>query len=388
MKIVADQRIPYLDQAFGTFGTLVKLESGAVDNVTVRDADALIVRSETRVDEKLLAGSNVSFVGTATIGTDHVDAGFLSQHGIEFASAPGSNANAVVQYVFAALFAVAKKRGFGLWGKTIGVVGVGNVGSRVVRVAKAIGMNVLENDPPLARAAGDSRFVPLDELSQADIITLHVPLTKSGSDPTFHLFDEKRIFKMKSGAILVNSSRGGVTETGALKKALTSGALPDCVLDVWEHEPNIDLELVPLSAIATPHIAGYSIDGKVNATKMVYTAFCNHFKYPQTWDTNHVISPPKNPLIAVDGDLSDHEAAVATALRHCYEIERDDEALRKITSVPTADRGLFFKKLRGNYILRHELSNYTVDLQRENSSLSEMLKSFGFKIRYQESGKE
>lgn len=388
MKIVADQRIPYVDLAFGTFGTLVKLESGAIDNGAVRDADAIIVRSETKVDEKLLTGSKASFVGTATIGTDHVDTGFLSRQGIDFASAPGCNANAVVQYVFAALFAVAERKGFALRGKTIGVVGVGNVGSKVVGVAKAIGMSVLENDPPLARATGDTRFLSLDELSQADIITLHVPLTKQGSDPTFHLFDEERISKMKPGSILISSSRGGVVETNALKKALTNRTLSDSVLDVWEHEPNIDLELLSLCAIATPHIAGYSIDGKVNATKMIYAAFCKHFNYPQTWDASDIVPPPKNPVMTVDGDTSDHEGVVARIVKQCYDIEMDDENLRKITSVPIADRGTFFKRLRGNYNFRYELSNFTVVLPRENPPLSEMLKSFGYKIRYRGDGRD
>ncbi|MFZ1082651.1 MAG: 4-phosphoerythronate dehydrogenase [Candidatus Kryptoniota bacterium] len=300
MKIVADQKIPYIDLAFDTFGALVKLESGAIDNTMVRDADALIVRSETRVDEKLLTGSKLSFVGTATIGTDHVDTDFLDRNGINFSSAPGCNANAVVQYIFSALFAIAKEKDFALRGKTLGVVGVGNVGSKIVRVAKALGMSVLENDPPLARSTGDSRFVSLDELNQADIITLHVPLTNHGSDPTFHLFNEKRISKMKSGAILINSSRGPVVETTAMEKALAGGKLSVGVLDVWEDEPNIESELLSLCAIGTPHIAGYSIDGKVNATRMIYQAFCEHFNFPQTWDANGIVPSPKNPVITID----------------------------------------------------------------------------------------
>lgn len=347
----------------------------------VRDADALIVRSETRVDEKLLTGSKLSFVGTATIGTDHVDTDFLDRNGINFSSAPGCNANAVVQYIFSALFAIAKEKDFALRGKTLGVVGVGNVGSKIVRVAKALGMSVLENDPPLARSTGDSRFVSLDELNQADIITLHVPLTNHGSDPTFHLFNEKRISKMKSGAILINSSRGPVVETTAMEKALAGGKLSVGVLDVWEDEPNIESELLSLCAIGTPHIAGYSIDGKVNATRMIYQAFCEHFNFPQTWDANGIVPSPKNPVITIDEDVFDEEI-VSRIVKQCYNIERDDENLRKISSIPAEERGKFFKQLRGNYNFRHEYSNFTVVLPKENLSLSEMLKSFGFRIRY------
>ncbi len=387
MQIVADQKIPYVDLAFGTFGTLVKVESSAIDNIMMHDADALIVRSETKVDEKLLTGSRVSFVGTATIGTDHVDTDFLNKRGISFASAPGCNSFAVMQYISAVLFTTAKRNSFELAGKSLGVIGVGNVGGKIVRVAKAVGMNVLENDPPLARSTGDPRFVSLDNLMGADFISVHVPFTRAGADPTFHLFDEKRLSAMKPGSILINSSRGGVVDGNALKKALKVGHLAATVLDVWEHEPNIDLELLSLCAIGTPHIAGYSIDGKVNATRMIYQAFCAHFNFPQMWDASNIVPPPKKPLIIIDENAS-NEVIVSRIVEECYDIERDDENLRKISSIPAEERGKFFKQLRGSYNFRHEFSQFTVVLQTENPSLRDMLKSFGLKIRYKGDGRD
>jgi len=379
MKIVVDSAIPFVDDAFGTFGSLVKLESRAIDDLAVRDADAIIVRSETKVDAKLLAGSKVQFVGTATIGTDHVDTVFLENQGITFASAPGSNSNAVVQYVFAALFTLAERRHFLLKGKTLGVVGVGNIGSKVVRIGQKLGMNVLQNDPPLERATRDPEFVPLDELMKSDFITIHVPFTRMGPDPTFHLFDENRLALMKKGSVLINSSRGGVVDNKALKGVLTSKLLGEVVLDVWENEPKIDVDLLSACAIGTPHIAGYSIDGKVNATKMVLRAFCERFGLRESGDLSLLVSAPEQPVIEIDGGSSDDERVIAAVIRHCYDIREDDKSLRKITSVDPAARGNFFKRLRSGYHFRHEFSNYSVEVKEEESSLGEILSSFGFR---------
>jgi len=381
MKIVVDQKIPYIDSAFGGIATLVKLDSGSINNSTVQNADALVVRSETKVNEGLLTGSKVSFVGTATIGIDHIDSEFLFTHGIKFASAPGCNANAVVQYVFSILFTIAEKKKFLLKDKTLGVVGSGNVGSKVARIARAIGMDVMENDPPLQRSIGDSKFVSLDDVMGADIVTLHVPLTSQGSDPTFHLFDGKQIARMKPGSILINSSRGAVVKGEALTNALSSGKLSAAALDVWEHEPNIDLELLRLCAIGTPHIAGYSIDGKVNATRMIYQAFCQHFNLSPEWDSSTIIPQPKNPIIEVHENASDEET-LSKVIKCCYDAEKDDKNLRNILSLLPDQRAKFFKQLRGNYNFRHEFSNYKVVLARKMMQIGNALKAFGFTVHY------
>ena len=382
MRIVVDQRIPFVEEAFGPFGEVAKYDSSALDNVAVKNADALLVRSETKVDEKLLAGSKLKFVGTATIGTDHVDVDYLNRQGIEFASAPGCNSNAVVQYVFSALFTLAERFGSRLEGKTLGVVGVGNIGSKIVHVGRSLGMRVLQNDPPLARLTGDSCFVPLDDLMGADFITVHVPYTKSGPDATHHLFDEKRLSMLARGAVLINSSRGAVVDNQALKTALSRGAPGNAVLDVWEKEPNIDTELLSKCAIGTQHIAGYSIDGKVNATRMIYEAFCGYYELEKSWDSASVINPPEDPVITVEAGYSYPEAVISKAVRKCYDITKDDELLRKISALKEDERGPYFKGLRGKYVFRYEFSNMTVVLPRRDKILSDALEAFKFKVGY------
>ncbi|MCL5267449.1 MAG: 4-phosphoerythronate dehydrogenase PdxB [Bacteroidetes bacterium] len=380
MRIVVDQKIPFVEEAFSPFGEIVKYDSRAIDGTAVRDADALLVRSETRVNDKLLAGSSVKFVGTATIGTDHIDIDFLRRNDIAFASAPGCNSNAVVQYVFSALFTLAKRNNFMLKGKTLGVVGVGNIGSKIVRVAEKLGMEVLQNDPPLSRATRESRFLSLDDLMAANFITIHVPYTKTGSDPTFHLFDEARISAMKKGSTLINTSRGGVVDNKAMKEALRNGTIGDGILDVWENEPNIDTELLSICSIGTPHIAGYSINGKVNATKMIYSEFCDYFNFPKAWDPSSAVPIPEKPEISVDKDTSDEESTVSEVVTRVYNIENDDSTLRKISSMPQEQMGAYFKGLRGNYHFRDEFSNFTIALQSKKKYLIGILGTFGFKV--------
>jgi erythronate-4-phosphate dehydrogenase len=380
MRIVVDQKIPFVEEAFGPFGDIAKYDSRAIDGAAVRDADVLLVRSETKVNEKLVAGSKLKFVGTATIGTDHVDTHFLSRNNIAFASAPGCNSNAVVQYVFSALFTLANRGGFKLKGKTLGVVGVGNIGSKIVRVGEKLGMRVLQNDPPLFRMTGESRFLPLDDLMPADFITIHVPFTRAGSDPTFHLFDEARISVMKKGSALINTSRGGVVDNEAMKEALKNGTTGNGILDVWENEPTIDTELLSICSIGTQHIAGYSINGKVNATRMIYKAFCDFFNVPRSWDSSAAVPVPEEPVISIGEIAQDVETTVAETVRQVYDIENDDRVLRKIGSMPKEQQGAYFKGLRGNYHFRHEFSDFSVNLPFQHQPLMEALEVFGFKV--------
>ncbi|MFQ6115755.1 MAG: 4-phosphoerythronate dehydrogenase PdxB [bacterium] len=380
MNIVADTNIPFVQAAFGHLGELKLLTTHEINSDTIQEADILLVRSETKVDKALLEGSQVRFVGTATIGTDHVDLDYLNKKGIGFANAPGSNANSVAEYILAALLALGEQRGFALKGKTLGVVGVGNIGSRVVRLAEVMGMQVLQNDPPLARATGDSRFLPLDDLMEADILTLHVPLTKMGRDATFHLFDKSRLAKMKPGSILINTSRGGVVETAALKEALAHKTLDTCVLDVWENEPNIDTELLSYVALGTPHIAGYSLDGKVRGTRMIYEAVCQYFDLPSTWDAIAGLPEPRKAKILVSDDSTDMENVIRNVVKQCYDIEQDDKNLRVLLSLTDNQRPGYFERLRSEYPVRREFFNTAVLLSSNNKLLSSMLKSLGFRV--------
>ncbi|HXX63141.1 MAG TPA: 4-phosphoerythronate dehydrogenase, partial [Bacteroidota bacterium] len=237
-QIVVDRNIPLASSAFHAFGDVRLLETGAFSAETIGDADVLVIRSETKVGARLLEGTNVQFVGTATIGTDHIDTDYLSSKGIAFANAPGCNANSVKEYVLAALLVLAGRSGRPLRGRKLGVVGLGHIGSRVAEMGRALGMTVLANDPPIARLTPRSDLLPIDALMQSDIITLHVPLTRQGPDATDRLFDRRRIQALKRGAILINTSRGAVVESEALREALQSGHLGAAILDVWEGEPS------------------------------------------------------------------------------------------------------------------------------------------------------
>ena len=381
MNIVADKNIHFVDQAFKQFGEVELLETTGFKKDAIKNADILIVRSEVKVNEKLLDGSKVRFVGTSTIGTDHIDINYLSQKKIAFANAPGSNSNSVAEYVVVALLELQEKYNFQLEGKSIGVVGVGNIGSKVVKYAKALGLNVLQNDPPLKKLTNNPDFLPLDDLMSCDIITLHVPLTFDGEDKTYHLFDKDRIGKMKKGSVLINTSRGAVVDTNALKNALSSGHLLTAILDVWENEPNIDVELLKKVFIGTPHIAGYSLDGKVNAIRMVYEAACKYFNQDVKWDPSNEL---KNliwlgrlkPEVVVD-----YYSTLKQIINNNYDIFEDHEKLIKMCDLPHSQQGLFFMKLRTTYPIRREFFNTTVHIPKSQLKLLGQLEALNFKVK-------
>lgn len=381
LTIVVNKNTPLVVEAFSGIGNVIALDTTEVTRERVRDADILIVRSETRVDHNLLDGSKVRFVGTVTIGTDHVDLEYLAARGIRFANAPGSNANSVAEYIVAALLTWSERKGEGLRGKTIGVVGVGNVGRKVVRAARILGMNVLCNDPPLARLTGDPAFLSLDGLMEADIITLHVPLSRSGPDPTYHLFDERRINRMKRGSVLINTSRGGVVATDALHAALSSGRISTAILDVWEGEPEIDIGLLSRVAIGTAHIAGYSLDGKLNALRMVYEEVCRYLAIPPRWDGSFGDTPEPHPAITVPEHVTDPENVLRSAVSRTYDIELDDYLLRRIALVPQDERAQYFMRLRADYRIRREFFHRVVELGRHHTAAKQLLEGMGFLVR-------
>jgi erythronate-4-phosphate dehydrogenase len=407
VKIVADENIPYVQEAFGTLGKVIALPGRKIGSRAVREADMLLVRSITQVNAMLLEGSHIRFVGTATIGTDHVDEECLRSRGIAFASAPGSNANSVAEYIVAALLTLAKRRNFRVAGKTIGVIGVGNCGSRFVKKAEALGINVLLNDPPLWRQTGHSEYRPIEELFGADVVTLHVPLTYEGVDATCHLVDEAFLRQVRPGAIVVNTSRGGVVDGRALKEGLDSGKIGGAVLDVWENEPNIDLDLLDRVEIGTPHIAGYSFDGKVNATAMLYEAASKFLGVEKEWDAASCLPEPDCARIEVweaaqakcltapgipAGEVTarvvhsgaSDEDTIAEIVRLVYDAEKDDDGLRKVKSIAENERGAFFDNLRKEYPVRREFHNTEVVLPESLCSLAEALSRLGFRARKQE----
>lgn len=323
MKVVVDNKIPYIKEAIEGIADEVVFLSGAdFTPEAVKDADALIVRTRTRCDRALLEGSRVKFIATATIGYDHIDVEYCREAGIEWTNCPGCNAGSVEQYVHAVLLLLSREKGLKLEEATLGVVGVGHVGSRVARMAETLGMRVLLNDPPRADR-GEKGFVDLPTIArECDVITFHTPLNRDGKYATCHLVDENFLFGLGRTPYLINASRGEVVDTASLLAALAAGRVKEAVIDTWEYEPRISRELMEVALIATPHIAGYSADGKANATRMSLEALCRFFGV----EADFVIAPPEGP--------SD------------YDPRRDSEWLKS-----SPDK---FEWLRGNYPVRRE----------------------------------
>lgn len=377
MRILADENIPYVRDAFSSLGEVTTVSGRAITPDLARTADLLLVRSITQVNAALLDGSSVRFVATATIGEDHIDKIYLASRGIAFSSAPGSNANSVAQYLVGALLALAKRFDLNLGKMTLGVVGVGNVGSRVARQASGLGLRCVLNDPPLARATGDPKYRPIEEVLACDIVTLHVPLTREGQDRTYHLADRRFIRSLKPGAILINTSRGSVAEGSAIHKALADGHLRACVLDVWEGEPNIDVGLLRDVFIGTPHIAGYSFDGKVNGTRQIYEAACRALGIQPTWDPSPLLPAPECPEVRIDGTDPDalHKAVLAV-----YDIRNDDAAMRRMLDASPEERPKLFDRLRKEYPRRREFLNTCAIVMPANEDLEVRLAALGFNV--------
>jgi erythronate-4-phosphate dehydrogenase len=381
MKIIADENIPFVKECFSSIGDVQTFSGRKITPETVADADCLLVRSITPVNEKLLAKSNVKFVATATIGFEHVDIDCLAKRGIGFASAPGSNANSVADYLVAALLSVAKKHKITLAGKSIGVVGVGNVGGKVAKKCTALGMIVKLNDPPLARQTGESKYRPLNELFDCDFITLHTPLTREGQDKTYHLADENFFKSLKAGCVFINTCRGGVHDTATLKDAIKSKKLSAVILDVWENEPNIDCELLRMVDISTPHIAGYSLDGKIAGLIMIYSAACKYFNIEPKHTIADFLPPPKVPQIIIDQITTDEQSLLHEIVQQVYAINRDDFNTRELAMVEPGKRAKFFDDLRKNYPVRREFQNTTVILKQRSLHLADVFNSIGFKTK-------
>lgn len=366
-RIIADSNIPYVMEAFGHLGAVERRPGRSIGPEDVVNADVLLVRSVTEVGPSLLDNSSVQFVGSATIGTDHVDQQYLEEEGIAFAHAPGSNADSVADYVVAALLTLARDHGVPLSKQTVGVVGCGNIGSRVARRLEVFGLSVLRNDPPVARAARGGaltpEFVPLARvLQEADIVTLHVPLTLSGRDKTHHLIDDEALRTLQRGAWLLNTSRGAAVDNAALLRAVRGDQIGAVALDVWENEPTPDPELVRAVDLATPHIAGYAQDGKVRGTKMLYTAVCDHLGVEEVWSPERALESatpdalrccPPDPRLSRT-DWFHH------LTRQAYNVRADDARLREMLDKPPSEHGEYFAHLRSTYPTRREFHQFSV----------------------------
>jgi len=373
MRIVADDRIPFLKGVLEKYCRVDYLPGSSIRRQDIKDAEVLIIRTRTRCDRELLEDTPVRFIATATIGFDHIDTDYCRSAGIRWASAPGCNSASVTQYVLAALLHLAVKTDEPLSQKVLGITGVGHVGSKVEKIARTLGMKVLLNDPPRQRAEGPGNFVPLEELlAGSDIISLHVPLILSGADKTFHMVNRRFIEKCARKPVLINTARGEVMDTGAVKSALKKSTLAGAVTDVWENEPDIDRELLKIALIATPHIAGYSLDGKANGTSMVVQAVSDFCGFGlQGWYPPDV-PEPENSVITIDGTGKTIVTILQEANTRSYDIMEDDNRLRQ-----SPDK---FEHQRSNYPFRREPGSYRVQIHNEHDHAREILRKIGFRV--------
>ena len=374
MKIVIDNKIPYIKGVFEPYAEVVYLPGAKTTAEDVRDADAIVTRTRTACNASLLEGSKVKIIATATIGFDHIDTQWCESNGIIWKSAPGCNSGSVKQYISSALVSLCEKHHLRFRDVTLGVVGVGNVGSKVASAATAMGMTVLLNDPPRARKEGSAGFVSLDEIiDRCDIITVHVPLNRAGEDRTVHLFDEVRIAEMRPDQIIINSSRGPVVDNVALKEALLEKRLRGAVLDVWEGEPDLDEQLVNLLDLSTPHIAGYSADGKANGAMMSVRSVAEALGLPLTqWTPECIPVPPQATTFGIYASPLTDQEVITEAVLHTYDVASDSAALR--TDISS------FERLRGDYAVRREFQAFTVELTEGTLSQAETLRKLGFNI--------
>ena len=373
MRIVADENIPFLKGVLEPYADVVYLPGKEISPGIVRNANALIIRTRTICNKELLDGSSVKFIASATIGFDHIDDKYCKKQGISWTNAPGCNSSSVQQYIAAVLVHVFRKHKLSAADLTLGVIGVGNVGSKVANLGNILGMRVLLNDPPRERREGSVIFTELyDLIHQADIVTFHVPLSFSGPDKTYHMVNNRFLNCLKHDCLIINTSRGSVVDEPALIQTLKQGRIKGVILDVWDNEPDINRELLQMVDIGTPHIAGYSQDGKANGTSMSVRSLAQYFKLPlENWYPEKIPSPAQ-PEIHLDGNVETPETIWHKLIHHTYPIERDDLALR--------NKLQDFEDLRGNYPVRREFHAYSVIPNKVPSSLIEKIKQLGFQI--------
>jgi len=378
MKILADENIPEAKSLFSKHGKVSTFEGRDLDAKRLEDVDALLVRSITPITQQLLKDSNVKFVGTATIGTDHVDMDWLKQQGINFSNAPGCNAIAVAEYVLSGLFVISTKYNLDLRTVKVGIIGAGNVGSALATRLGILGIPYGIYDPPLADA-GDSRtMMTEEELSDCDILSFHVPLTNSEQSnwPTKQLVNLDYLSKMSALKYLFNTCRGAVFKTDDIKSWLAENNERQCIIDVWENEPNIDTELLQKCLLGTPHIAGHSYEGKVRGTIMLYQAFCKCFDLDCQWDRDKIFGKnlPKD-VIQLQQDLNFMQAT-SSAIWKVYNITDDDKALR---AGMKRDLTSHFDRLRKGYKVRRECTAHRLDELTVPDGSLRTLKQLGFK---------
>ena len=373
MKIVIDDKIPYIKGALEPFAEVIYLPGNKTTPAIIKNADALITRTRTQCNRELLEGSNVKFIASATIGFDHIDTDYCKEAGISWTNAPGCNAESVNQYIASALFSWSMRKRKDLSDLCIGIVGVGNVGKRVAKTCEILGMKVILNDPPRERIEGPEKFKNLQTIqNEADIITFHVPLNLNGPDKTFHMVNENFLQKLKKKPLLINSCRGEVMDSETIYDAIEAEDIIGYIADCWENEPDINLDLLNITEYGTPHIAGYSKDGKANGTAMSVQAISKFFDLGiDNWKPEKV-ELPEQTIVEIDGNQRREYSILAEAVLSTYDIENDDDALK--------DTPHLFEKLRGDYPVRREFDTYTLKLKNVSEETESKLRELGFRI--------
>jgi len=375
MKIVADENIPFVKEAFADFGDVLAVHGRSITKDILEDASILLVRSVTPVHQDLLEGTPVKFVATATIGTDHVDTQYLRENNIGFSFAPGSNAESVAEYVVASLLIFSRKIKKSFPEITLGIIGAGNVGGKVHHHAEQLGMRCLINDPPKKRLTGSDRYRNRDDvLKNSDVVTIHVPLNIDGEDATLRMVNSDFIGAMKKGALLINTSRGNVVDEQQLRSHRDS--LGGIILDVWENEPAINMDTLTSTDIGTPHIAGYSYDGKIRGTLMIYQSACAFFFRRPVWNIPETIINEHAGVF----DIHESDDPLHDAITHAYPILEDDLRAAGFCAKSRADQALLFDNLRKNYPRRLEFHHYSVLCGRHQRKEAGMLSGLGFKV--------
>lgn len=371
MKIFYDENIPYAKDFFSDFGELVPFAGRELTAEQVKDADVLLVRSITKVNAQLLQfNTTLKFVGTATIGFDHIDQEYLQQRNVVFTNAPGCNAISVAEYVLSALMVMVERLGFNLMTKTIGIVGAGNTGTRLAEKLDAIGVNYLLCDPLLEKAGDSRKFCSLNDIRKCEIISLHVPITKDNEYSTFHMFDGQVLSELSTEQILINACRGEVIDNQALLQLKKHKNGPHLVLDVWENEPNVLAELIPYCQLTTAHIAGYSLEGKARGTEMLYQALSNRLNKSPNKQLGQFLPKAK---IEYKNQLFDNELAfVKQRVFDVYDVRRDDKIFREQLNIKS------FDYLRKNYPVRREFSALELSAQQ---CWPDTLKNLGFNVK-------
>ncbi len=379
MKIVADENIPLLNELYSGAGTLLKLPGRQINANVVKDADLLLIRSVTKVNQQLLHNSKLRFIATSTIGIDHIDTQFLSNANIGFCSAPGCNAEAVVDYVLSAIAFLFHHNPEQLKTQKVGIVGMGNVGGRLATRLKAMNIETICCDPILERT-GKTGLVCYEQLLKtADIITLHTPLTFTGSDQTFHLLNENSLNHLKTNAVLINTSRGAVIDNKSLLKFLRERNDVRCILDVWENEPAIETALLPHLTLATPHIAGYSQEGKIRGAITVYKQICNHFGWPLVENLT-TLMPPVLECSINNSKKHNMMAALCSLLPKMYDIEGDNNSFKKTILKAQQNNmvAINFDLLRKKYMQRREFNFIKIRTNQINDKYYNIFKAAGF----------